>query len=230
MLKFLISAHLILLLSVGLLATDEVKLVTFETNYGSIGLEIYPEVAPNLTARFLELCEKGYYTGTYFHFIDVGFIIAGGDLFTRKEELPDDVINQYGRMDDEISAKALGLDRLLVRNSFLGKHLERDNPVRRWSVKELLEHQGYSFDDSLPSIPNEYGAIAIASNEPNSNYTQFFIITAQEGTPWLDGKNTAIGRIKKGMDTVHKIENLPQDAYHRPLPENRPVIENIIVE
>lgn len=230
MFRSLLSAILILCFIICLSASEEIRLVTFETNYGIIEVEIYPEAAPNLAARFLELCEEGHYKGTDFHFVDVGFIIAGGDLYTREKELSDDVINQYGKMDDEICAKALGLDRLLVRNSFLGQHLERDNPARRWSVLELLEHQGYSFNESLPSIPNEYGAIAFASNQPNSNYTQFFIITAEDGTPWLDGKNTVIGRVKNGMDVVHTIENLPQDEYHRPLPEHRPVIEQIKVE
>jgi len=204
--------------------------VTFETTYGSITLEIYPEAAPNLSQRFLELCRKQHYTGTYFHFVDAGFIIAGGDLTIREEPLEKDIIDSYDKLPDEISAKALGLDMLLVRNSYLGKHLQREDPTRRLTMKAFLESQGYKFTDSLPSIPNDYGYLAMASNQPNSNRTQFFIVTAKEGAPWLNGKNTVLGKVIEGMDVVHIIESLPHDEDNNPLPEQRATILNTIVE
>lgn len=230
MLKRLLTIGIMISLYSVSMYADDTRKVTFETNYGKIVLEVYPKAAPNLTTRFLELSEKQYYTGTLFHYINTDFIIAGGDLNTRLEPLDKEIIEKYDKLDDEISATALGLHRLLVRNSYLGNHLERDNPARRWSMKEFLEYQGYSFDDSLPSIPIEYGSIAMASNKPNSNYTQFFIVTSKNGAPWLSGKNTVIGKVVEGMEVVHIIETLPHDEYNFPIAEKRPEIINITVK
>ncbi|MCB5231053.1 MAG: peptidylprolyl isomerase, partial [Candidatus Cloacimonas sp.] len=63
-----------------------------------------------------------------------------------------------------------------------------------------------------------------------TNGSQFFIITAKEGTPWLDGKHTVIGKVVKGMDVVHKIENLPRDSRDNPLEENQATIKKVTVK
>jgi len=74
---------------------------------------------------------------------------------------------------------------------------------------------GYKFDDE----PNEQrvvrGALAMANAGPNTNGSQFFIVTADE-CPWLDGKHTVFGRVVEGMDVVDEISRVPKDSRDRP--------------
>lgn len=223
---------LVIFMAVICHATEDLdsKLVTLETNYGTIVLEVYPETAPNLTKRFLHLCKEGFYEGTYFHYVDPDFIIAGGDLYTKPGDLNTEKIEALDYLDDEICASALGLDTLLVEDSHLANHLPSHSPARNMTMKQLLMEQGYTFTDNLPSLPADYGHLAMVSNEPDANRSQFFIITSAEGTPWLNGKNTVIGKVKKGMDTVHKIENIPHNHNNIPLEDYRAVILEIKID
>ncbi|MCB5251808.1 MAG: peptidylprolyl isomerase [Candidatus Cloacimonadaceae bacterium] len=75
--------------------------------------------------------------------------------------------------------------------------------------------------------PVLYGAIAMANSGPNTNGSQFFIVTKKEGTPWLNGKHTVFGEVKSGMDVVHEIEQLPRDQRDNPNPENQAYITGI---
>ena len=68
------------------------------------------------------------------------------------------------------------------------------------------------------------GALAMANAGPNTNGSQFFIVTT-DAAPWLDGKHTVFGRVTSGMDAVDAIEALPTGAGDRPL--EPPVIESI---
>lgn len=75
---------------------------------------------------------------------------------------------------------------------------------------------GYSFKDEINSHKLVFGALAMANSGPNTNGSQFFIVTAKE-TPWLDGKHTVFGRVLQGMDAVQKIENLKTNEQNHPL-------------
>ena len=74
---------------------------------------------------------------------------------------------------------------------------------------------GYSFEDE----PNDHrvvrGALAMANAGPNTNGSQFFIVTADE-CPWLDGHHTVFGQVTAGMDVVDEISNVQRDARDRP--------------
>jgi peptidyl-prolyl cis-trans isomerase B (cyclophilin B) len=74
---------------------------------------------------------------------------------------------------------------------------------------------GYQFEDEINQHPVERGALAMANAGPNTNGSQFFIVTL-ESAPWLDGKHTVFGRVTSGMDVVDRISQLDRDANDRP--------------
>ncbi|MEK9154685.1 MAG: peptidylprolyl isomerase [Patescibacteria group bacterium] len=66
---------------------------------------------------------------------------------------------------------------------------------------------GYEFEDEINNHKLVRGILAMANSGPNTNGSQFFIVTAEQ-TPWLDGRHTAFGKVIEGMEIVDKIENL----------------------
>jgi len=83
---------------------------------------------------------------------------------------------------------------------------------------------GYTFEDEINEHKVVRGALAMANAGPNTNGSQFFIVTA-EAAPWLDGKHTVFGRVTDGMDAVQAIEATPTSANDRPAEPQ--VIEHI---
>jgi cyclophilin family peptidyl-prolyl cis-trans isomerase len=75
---------------------------------------------------------------------------------------------------------------------------------------------GYTFEDEINEHKVDRGALAMANAGPNTNGSQFFIVTA-EATPWLDGKHTVFGRVTSGQDVVDRISQVPRDAGDRPI-------------
>jgi peptidyl-prolyl cis-trans isomerase B (cyclophilin B) len=74
---------------------------------------------------------------------------------------------------------------------------------------------GYTFEDEINPHKVVRGALAMANSGPNTNGSQFFIVTADECS-WLDGKHTVFGRVTDGMDVVDTISQLPRDARDKP--------------
>src|ERR1700727_2394262 len=83
---------------------------------------------------------------------------------------------------------------------------------------------GYQFEDKFNQHKVVRGALAMANAGPNTNGSQFFIVTT-DAAPWLDGKHTVFGKVTDGMDTVDAIERLPTDGRDRP--NDPPVIESV---
>ncbi len=83
---------------------------------------------------------------------------------------------------------------------------------------------GYTFQDEFNQHKVVRGALAMANAGPNTNGSQFFIVTTKSA-PWLDGKHTVFGQVTGGMETVDKIESTPTGPGDRP--NDPPVIESI---
>jgi peptidyl-prolyl cis-trans isomerase B (cyclophilin B) len=74
---------------------------------------------------------------------------------------------------------------------------------------------GYTFEDEFNDHKVVRGALAMANAGPNTNGSQFFIVTT-EAASWLDGKHTVFGRVTKGMDVVDTISAVETDARDKP--------------
>ena len=79
---------------------------------------------------------------------------------------------------------------------------------------------GYTFEDEFNEQQVERGALAMANAGPNTNGSQFFIVTTMEA-PWLDGKHTVFGRLTTGQEVADTISALPRDANDRPSEDAR---------
>lgn len=79
---------------------------------------------------------------------------------------------------------------------------------------------GYQFEDEFNPNKVERGALAMANAGPNTNGSQFFIVTA-EACPWLDGKHTVFGKVTSGMDVVDDISRADTDGRDKPRDEIR---------
>jgi peptidyl-prolyl cis-trans isomerase B (cyclophilin B) len=86
---------------------------------------------------------------------------------------------------------------------------------------------GYQFEDEFNDNKVVRGALAMANAGPNTNGSQFFIVTT-EAASWLDGKHTVFGRVTDGMDVVDVISALETDARDRPRQDV--VIESVAVD
>jgi cyclophilin family peptidyl-prolyl cis-trans isomerase len=85
---------------------------------------------------------------------------------------------------------------------------------------------GYEFEDEINDNKIVRGALAMANAGPNTNGSQFFIVTT-EAAPWLDGKHTVFGRVTSGMEAVDSIEGTETGGQDRPV--NDAVIERLEV-
>jgi cyclophilin family peptidyl-prolyl cis-trans isomerase len=81
---------------------------------------------------------------------------------------------------------------------------------------------GYEFEDEINDHKIMRGALAMANRGPNTNGSQFFIVTTPEA-PWLDGKHTVFGRVDSGLDTVDAIEAVETGPGDRP-------VEPVVIE
>jgi cyclophilin family peptidyl-prolyl cis-trans isomerase len=75
---------------------------------------------------------------------------------------------------------------------------------------------GYQFEDEINEHKIVRGTLAMANAGPNTNGSQFFIVTA-DATPWLDGKHTAFGQVSGGEDVVQKIGTTQTGPGDRPV-------------
>jgi peptidyl-prolyl cis-trans isomerase B (cyclophilin B) len=85
---------------------------------------------------------------------------------------------------------------------------------------------GYEFEDEINEHKVVRGALAMANRGPDTNGSQFFIVTT-DAAPWLDGKHTVFGEVRSGMEAVNSIEGAETGAQDRPVEDA--VIERVEV-
>lgn len=206
-----------------------------QTTQGDLILELYDQAAPKTVQNFIDLAqgeknfttEKGserrpFYDGLKFHRVIENFMAQGGC------PRGDGTGGPGFQFEDEINGKALGLDKLKIkdapqyqaqlqravlsefnirsRQEFEEKRTEVEKAYQEameLPVLEVLHRVGYRYNEVVPSKKATRGALAMANAGPNTNGSQFFI--NQVATPHLDGLHTVFGFLITGYDVLDRI-------------------------
>lgn len=186
-------------------SSEQVVRAQIETDKGTITLDLLAAAAPKTVQNFTELAKSGYYDGLTFHRVIDGFMIQGGDP-TGTGSGGESTFG--GQVEDEINADALGLGDVLVKDASFLQGLYSPSqlqPYQDQTVKQYYEQLGYIYNANLTSVKMTPGVIAMANSGPNTNGSQFFIVTESD-QPHLDGKHTVFGSVVEGLDIAQIIE------------------------
>ena len=172
-------------------ATMEVKnpIVTMEVqDFGTIKLELYPDMAPQTVSNFVALAQHGFYDGLKFHRIVEGFMIQGGDS------------NGDGTGSPKLSD--LGID---VKDGEDRDYCIKGEFLSNGYNKNTLKHKEGVISMARADYTKQYSQ-SLATESYNSAGSQFFIMTADNSS--LDGNYAPFGKVIEGMDIVHNIEKV----------------------
>ena len=169
-------------------ATKEVKnpIVTMEIqDYGTVKLELYPEMAPETVANFVALAQNGFYNGTKFHRIVEGFMIQAGQ---GKENTSPKLSNLGIEVSEDEDRE------YTIKGEFLANKYNKNTLKHEEGVISMARADYTSYSPSL------------TTESYNSASSQFFIMTKDNAG--LDGLYAPFGKVIEGLDIVHKIENV----------------------
>ena len=188
-------------------------------NFGTIKVELYPDMAPNTVANFIKLANNGYYDGLTFHRIVKDFMIQGGD--------------SAGDGTGKVTLSAL--DTSVEKDSDADKAYSIKGEFITNGVKNTLKHEEGVISMARADYSQYSSKLAEAGY--NSAGAQFFIMTKANTS--LDGYYAAFGKVVEGLDIVHKIESVEVKAADESessqsseasTPVNPPVIKSVKVE
>lgn len=171
-------------------ATMEVKnpIATMEVeNFGTIKIELYPDLAPETVANFIALANRGFYDALTFHRVVKDFMIQGGD----KEGTGQGSATTADLKDDGDETE------YTIKGEFIANGV--DNKLK--------------FEEGVIGMArNDYTQYSSSLKEEsyNSGSSQFFIMTKDNTS--LNGYYTSFGKVIEGMDVVHKIEEVEVKA------------------
>lgn len=162
-----------------------------ETNYGVISFNLFEDNAPDNVNNFVYLSNNNYYNNTKFHRLISDFLIQGGDRNTLNDDLTDDGKGKTGYLiNDEINWDSLDLTS---------------------DKRNTLTNLGYYSTTTIESKKIQRFSLAMASSGPNTNSSQFFIVTSvinDSRLEELNGKFTVIGEVISGGDVLEEISNI----------------------
>ena len=196
-------------------------------NFGTMTVELYPDVAPDTVSNFIALSNRGFYNGLKFHRIIKDFMIQGGDKSGNGSGSP-----SLSDLEDELTKEEQAANRKLTDN---------------YSIKGEFIANGFEKN----TLKIEKGVIAMARSDYsslnqteagyNSAGSQFFIMTGDEYTS-LNGLYSGFGKLTEGYDVLESIASVPvttastddndssSSNQEVSTPVDPPIIESITVE
>ena len=152
-------------------------------NFGTVKIELYPDLAPETVANFITLANRGFYDGLTFHRVVKDFMIQGGD--------PEGTGQGSAKISD---LKDGGEDTAYsIKGEFVAN-----------GINNTLKFE----EGVIGMARNDYTSYSSTLTEEsyNSGSSQFFIMTADNTS--LNGYYTSFGKVIEGMDVIHNIENV----------------------
>ena len=190
------------------IATIEVE------GYGTMKVELYPDIAPNTVKNFIALSNNGFYNGLTFHRIVKDFMIQGGD--------PEGTGSGGATLAD--------IDSSIEKDSEADKEyaIEGEFIVNGYENNTLRHEKGV-----ISMARSDYSYYGMTEEGYNSASSQFFIMT--ENTSSLNGNYAAFGKVVEGFDVLEEIANAEieeeeDSSTEASTPVDPPVITSITVE
>ena len=192
------------------------------SNYGTIKVELYPNIAPNTVKNFITLANNGYYDGLTFNRVVKNFMIQGGAYYAD--------ITAYKFNEDGVQNENQKEEYMPFLSDINSNISWNDNQDKQYSIKGEFSQNGYnnslSHTEGVISMARyDYSALGKTEEGYNSAGSQFFIVTKDSQS--LDGLYASFGKVVDGMDVVHNIENIETNDE---IPNEPPVITSIKVD
>lgn len=195
-------------------------------DYGTIKIELYPDMAPNTVSNFIRLSNRGFYNGLTFHRTIPDFVIQGGAKGGDATASP----NLSDIMDNVENDKTYNIEGEFIANGHTKNTLKHEKGVISMARSDYSQYSS-----------------SLTTQGYNSAGSQFFIMT--KDNTQLDGIYAGFGKVIEGMDVVEKIANVevhyrngelkedeevPKDADGKEIqsdtPKKQPIIKSITVE
>lgn len=192
------------------------------SNYGTIKVELYPNIAPNTVKNFIALANNGYYDGLTFNRVVKNFMIQGGAYYAD--------ITAYKFNEDGVQNENQKEEYMPFLSDINSNISWNDSQDKQYSIKGEFSQNGYnnslSHTEGVISMARyDYSALGKTEEGYNSAGSQFFIVTKDSQS--LDGLYASFGKVVDGMDVVHNIENIETNDE---IPNEPPVITSIKVD
>ena len=183
-------------------------------DYGTIKIELYPDMAPTTVANFIKLAQNGYYNGLTFHRVVKDFMIQGGDK------------------------EGTGAGKVTLKDLYPDKDSEDEYCIKGEFVANNFKQNTLKLDRGVITMARaDYGISSLKEQSYNSAGSQFFIMVKDNSN--ITGLYAGFGKVTDGMDIVDQIVALETEVKTdeetgetttTDTPVNKPVIESVTVE
>lgn len=179
--------------------------------------------------------QPAFYQNIYFHRVIANFLTQAGVARSSTDPVPETkladeinarqfglhqmpVLDEFGKphpwlnlankqdFEDTILVPLYRKLGIMTPEALEARQFEVMEILQNMTLEQAYENLGYRYNNLLPSRPTLRGHVGMASDQPNTNSTQFFVLNAD--APWLRGRVTIIGRVVEGMDVVDRINQL----------------------